>query len=404
MSALRWLTLFSMVTLFGCEPNALVVDAADDSLQDEGEHAVVAGRAQTHTRRLLFDGGAGGYHSYRIPSIVTTKSGVLIAFAEGRDTSNEDFGNINLVYKVSKDHGATWSALKEVVGKGPGTWGNPTAVVDRTTGRVWLFMSWNDGDVNQFGTEGKKKISKWGDRKVYVTFSDDDGASFSSPKDMTATLLPKTHVWDAMGPGVGIDFDGKLVIPALQRFIVSEDHGKTWFTTPVPGGTSESTVVGLKDGRLLRNDRATSGLWRQAHRRWVTRGTIEGGFPKFTADDALLDPRAQASMVRYSSDVDRIAFLNPASSERRCKMRVRLSYDGGKTWPISRELYDELSASETCSKGKGGYSSMTKTANATIAALVETNEAVGDDDGHRSIELHVFNLPWMLDGHAEPKK
>jgi sialidase-1 len=37
-----------------------------------------------------------------------------------------------------------------------------------------------------------------------------------------------------------------------------------------------------------------------------------------------------------------------------------------------------------------------------VGALIEINEAVGDDLGHRSIEFHKFNLPWILDGAAEP--
>jgi sialidase-1 len=84
-------------------------------------------------------------------------------------------------------------------------------------------------------------------------------------------------------------------------------------------------------------------------------------------------------------------------------MGVRLSYDGGVTWPISRRIYDWLTDSEAAAQGKGGYSSMVKTADYTIGALIEVNENTGNSEtSHRSIEFHKFNLPWMLDGHAEP--
>jgi sialidase-1 len=95
--------------------------------------------------------------------------------------------------------------------------------------------------------------------------------------------------------------------------------------------------------------------------------------------------------------------LNSASTETRCKMRVRISYDGGVTWPISRKIYDWLTDDEAFAQGKGGYSSMVKTADYTIGALIEINEDTGDSgNSHRSIEFHKFNLPWMVDGATEP--
>lgn len=165
------------------------------------------------------------YRSFRIPAIVRTNEGTLLAFTEGRVSSNKDFGNINLFYKRGVDNGATaadWSDLKEAVGAGLGTWGNPTPVVDRSTGTIWLFLSGNAADKSQFGGlnpdtgEPTTPITKWGERRVYVMKSTDDGQSFtgidgsSSPTDMTEALFPKQladgteWAWDAMGPGNGI--------------------------------------------------------------------------------------------------------------------------------------------------------------------------------------------------------
>ena len=84
-------------------------------------------------------------------------------------------------------------------------------------------------------------------------------------------------------------------------------------------------------------------------------------------------------------------------------MRVRISYDGGVTWPISRRIYDWLTDDEAASQGKGGYSSMVKTADYTVGTLIEINEDAGSSStSHRSIEFHKFNLPWMLNGSTEP--
>ena len=381
-------------------------DAANkkSTTEDVSLMAVSAAAAETHTYIKLFDGGTDGYHSYRIPSIVRTNSGTLIAFAEGRMSTNRDYGNINLVYKRSTNNGSTWSALGEVVGVGQGTWGNPTAVVDRTTGRVWLFMSWNSSTKNQGGTDGYDKIDTWGDRRVYVSHSDDDGVSWSTQQDLTSTLLPTDRIWDAVGPGVGIQTgSGRLVIPAIGRNIYSDDHGATWHHEEIAWGTSEGTIVELNNGQLMRNDRPVTSQWELSKRRRVSRGTIENGFSAWTSDNTLLDPACEGSIVRYTGDPDRIVFLNSASTVTRSKMRVRISYDGGLTWPISRRVYDWLTDDEAASQGKGGYSSMVKTADYTVGTLIEINEdASSSTTSHRSIEFHKFNLPWMLDGNAEP--
>jgi sialidase-1 len=398
LSGLFTLAALVILTFTACKKGVADQPAADAERKAETE------ATQTHTYVKIFDGGSDGYHSFRIPSIVRTNANTLLAFVEGRMSANKDYGNINVEYKRSTDNGSTWSSMMEVVGAGQGTWGNPTSVVDRNTGRIWVFMSWNSATKNQSGTDGYNKIDTWGDRKVYYSYSDDDGLSFSTPTDMTSTLLPANYKWDAMGPGVGIQTsNGTLVIPAIGRNIYSTDHGATWQYKLIPGGTSEGTIVELNDGRLMRNDRATSSVWETGKRRWVSRGTLAGTFSTFAPDDVLLDPACEGSIVRYTGSPDRIMVLNSASTETRCKMRVRISYDGGVTWPISRKIYDWLTDAEAFSQGKGGYSSMVKTADYTIGALIEVNENTGDSgNSHRSIEFHKFNLPWMVDGATEP--
>lgn len=393
------LAAFVLLSVTACKKGTADQPASNN---DEREPSTEA--TQTHTYVKIFDGGSDGYHSFRIPSIVRTNANTLLAFVEGRMSMNKDHGNINVEYKRSTNDGATWSSMMEVVGAGLGTWGNPTAVVDRNTGRIWVFMNWNSATKNIGGTDGYDKIDTWGDRKVYYSYSDNDGLTFSTPTDMTSTLLPPNYTWDAIGPGVGIQTsNGTLVIPAQGRNIYSTDHGATWQYKLIPGGTSEGAIVELNDGRLMRNDRPTSTVWANAKRRHVSRGTLTGSFSAFAPDDVLLDPACQGSIVRYTGSPDRIMVLNSASTETRCKMRVRISYDGGVTWPISRKIYDWLSDSEAFAQGKGGYSSMVKTADYTIGALIEINENTGDsDNSHRSIEFHKFNLPWMTSGVTEP--
>ena len=389
---------------FACQKNTTQGSAAPAAGDAEPVQAVTA--TQTHTYMTLFNGGSDGYHSYRIPSIVRTNNNTLIAFVEGRMSSNADYGNINVMFKRSFDNGVTWSAMGQVVGSSLNTWGNPTAVVDRSNGRIWIFMSWNDSEHNQSGTNGLLPINQWGQRRVYASHSDDDGATWTTPTNLTSTLLPPGYAWDAMGPGVGIYVGTRLIIPAIGRNIYSDDHGATWQYAMTQSGTpptSEATIIDLVDGRLMRNDRATSASANIAQRRWVARGTIEGGFGAFAPDNVLLDEPCESSIMRYTGEPDRIVFLNSASTVSRGKMRVRISYDGGVTWPISRRIFDWLTEQEAIDQGKGGYSSMVKTADYTVGALIEINENVASSGtSHRSIEFHKWNLPWMLNGATEP--
>lgn len=391
----------------GCAKKAVNTNTAEQKTV-AAPQAAAALAAPVHITRLVFDGGIDNYHSYRIPSLIRTKNGTLIAFAEGRRWNNSDWGDINLVYKRSFNNGDSWTALGEVVGSGNGTWGNPTAVYDwnkGTNGRVWLFMNWHAGTHTSISS-----IDTWGERKVYASYSDDHGASWSTPQDLTSTLLPLNFTWDAMGPGIGIQtvFNraGRLVIPAKGRMIYSDDNGTTWRYALIAGGTDEGTVVEKMDGKLLRNDRPGSSLWEASKYRRTMVGSIETGFPGWSVETELPDPKCEGSIVRYNTDAPaRIIFLNPNSQSKRCNMTVRISYDEGNSWTRSRPIYDWNTCDYTpITVAKGGYSSMIKTADYAVGALIEINENVHDNDNsRRSIEFHKFNLAWILNGASEPQ-
>ena len=391
------------------ESEAFVRPDVDDAVPDEELEA-----PEMEVVRI-FQEGVDGYHSYRIPCLARAANGDLIAFAEGRKHTSLDYGDIDLVYKRSVDNGATWSDLHILVDEGEGTWGNPTAVTDDETGRIWLFLSWNDDSHAQVGGafDGKTydRVDTWGQRRVFTTVSDDHGETWSTPVDMTETLLPADFTWDAMGPGIGIQVEhgpasGRLIIPAQERNIYSDDHGETWQYQRVPANTGETAIVELRNGLLMRNDRGVTSEWENNRFRFVATGSIESGFSSFRADRGLPDSRCQASMLRYSWAPSRILFLNPANNEGsgmpyRCQMTVRVSTDEGATWTASRRLYPELTAGEACEQGYGGYSSMMTTADHQIGALVEHNSdplAGAAMDRRHSIDFHRFNLSWIMDG------
>ncbi|MFN7142066.1 MAG: exo-alpha-sialidase, partial [Limisphaerales bacterium] len=87
-------------------------------------------RAEALIQNDIFIAGTDGYHTYRIPSLIVTKKGTLLAFAEGRKNNRTDTGDIDIVLKRSTDGGKTWSAQQIVWDDGDNTCGNPSPVVD----------------------------------------------------------------------------------------------------------------------------------------------------------------------------------------------------------------------------------------------------------------------------------
>lgn len=361
----------------------------------------------------VFEQATEGYHSYRIPSITQAPNGTLIALAEGRKWTSLDYGDIDIVAKMSADKGKTWSPLRVLVGEGEGTWGNPTVVTDYVKGRIWLFMSWNSDAHSQNGGSFNGKeypaVTEWGDRRVFSTYSDDNGVTWSEVMDRTEELVPKDFVWDAVGPGTGIQIEngpnkGRLIIPAGERNIYSDDHGATWKYQRIPKNTFEGSIVELSSGLLLRNDRAVAGTWNRGRYRYISKGSIEGGFADFSADINLIDPRCQGSILRMSYSPNLIAFVNPARNDGetmpyRCNMTLRLSADDGKSWFASKALtYPGVPQDQLCALGFGGYTSMSRIDEDEIALLVEQviNPSAGSAINRKhSIDYHYINLNWV---------
>ena len=157
-------------------------------------------------RRDVFVAGTDGYHTFRIPSLLGTPAGTLLAFCEGRKTGRGDHGDLDLVLRRSADGGRTWGPLELVYEEGGDakiTIGNPCPVVDQATGAIWFPFCRDNRDV-------------------LVTHSTDDGRTWSKPRDITADVKPKHWGWYATGPGVGIQLQrgphqGRLVIPCDHR-------------------------------------------------------------------------------------------------------------------------------------------------------------------------------------------
>ena len=324
------------------------------------------GRTAELEQTPLFISGQDGYHTYRIPSLIVTTKGTLLAFCEGRKKDSGDSGDIDLLLKRSFDGGKTWTKAQVVWDDGANTCGNPCPVVDSRTGTVWLLLTHNLGsDTEDRIVNGTSK----GTRTAWVTRSDDDGATWARPVEITRDVKKSDWTWYATGPGVGIQLkNGRLVVPCNNQIasskiqqahvILSDDGGKTWKLGGVVGPQcDEAQVVELRDGRLMLNIRS----YRGTNRRLVA-FSKDGGetFSDLIEDRELIEPVCQGSILRYPGDQGGILFSNPASTKRE-RMTVRFSRDEGKTWPRARVLHE----------GPSAYSCLAVLSDGAIACLYE---------------------------------
>src|SRR3954451_7935176 len=88
------------------------------------------------TQTEVFRAGEGGYDTYRIPALISSAKGTLLAFCEGRRNSASDSGDIDVLLRRSFDGGKTWAPVQTVADAGGDTIGNPAPVVDRKSGSI----------------------------------------------------------------------------------------------------------------------------------------------------------------------------------------------------------------------------------------------------------------------------
>ncbi|MFG2125918.1 exo-alpha-sialidase [Streptomyces sp. NPDC048710] len=369
-------------------------------------HAQPAADAAEFEQQVLFKASQDpGYACFRIPAIVRTTDGTLLAFAEGRVLNCGDAADIDLVVKRSTDGGRTWGPL-QVVNEGAGdTHGNPAPIVDRDTGRIWLAETYNTG------RKDSASCSVPCDRSPHLQYSDDDGVTWSEPRDLSPEILPADwNSWYATGPVHGIQlthgryagrlvfgvntetWDGSRVSANHAALVVSDDHGGHWRigatdTWPIAAdGTfrqkpSELTLTERTDGSVLVSGREQDGT-DLGHRTQAVSRDGGGSFAAPFRDlPDLYTPQVQGSMLRVG---DRILLACPADPDRRRTMMIRSSYDGGRTW-------DSVDRGTVVTTDWSGYSDLVRVDHDTVGLMYEG----GAVDARDEIRFARFTEDWL---------
>jgi len=361
--------------------------------------------AAIFTEEALFTNGVGGYACYRIPAIVSNKKGVLFAFAEGRVNNCGDYGNVDILLRISTDNGSHWSPAQKIIDKDQFQAGNSAPVFDFTDPRYpegRLFLFFNTGNANEYDIR-----SGIGERKVWYTTSPNMGLDWNAPIEISSqvhfskqnAILNKDWRAHANTPGHGIQltkgkYKGRLYIAAnhstgefksdasdYQTYgFYSDNHGETWEVSPDINwpSSNEAIATELPNGKLMLNIREQNG---QSRRRIVALSD-QGGeiWNEVYIDSALVSPVCQSSIISYSNNKETaLLFSGPNSTEKRQKMSIFLSRDNGKTWPVVKEVYTGASA----------YSDLTILDNNQVGLLYERDE--------NGIYFAHFNETWLLE-------
>lgn len=348
----------------------------------------------------VYISGTEGHKSYRIPAIIKNWTGELLAFAEGRVQGSGDFGDINIVLKKSTDNGKTWETMATVVDYNDLQAGNPAPVLDNSDpnfpkGRIFLF--YNTGNNH----EGEVRKGK-GIREVWYKTSTDGGNTWSEGVNITQqTHRPNQPLVNASynfkedwrsyanTPGHAMQFQegkykGRIFVAAnhsvgepQKQFtdyaahgFYTDDHGKTFklSETVAIEGSNEATATEISDNKLMLNARNQKGDKRSR----IVAISNNGGetWSETFFDENLPDPVCEGSILNIGKKKGKsiLAFCNAADTKNRDNLTLRISFDDGKSWKISKLVY---AGKENNDKSPSAYSDIVKIGKKTIGVLFE---------------------------------
>lgn len=203
---------------------------------------------QVQKKTDLFSPGMAGSKSYRIPSLLTTKKGTLIAGNDARLLHQRDNPNkINITVRRSSDNGETWSDIETIV-EYPGHSLDSPAVIDtalvqnKETETIWMMFShtpggiglWNSGPGVGFDENNKRQLI---DNEYNRYVLEDNGTVVTLDNEKTDYTVDEKgflykgedelgHIFEKI-EAVNTEMLYELPTSYLQA-IKSTDDGKTW--------------------------------------------------------------------------------------------------------------------------------------------------------------------------------
>lgn len=384
----------------------LIIETISISLSDKSKInlKVPSGKNILRFGQVLRAAGQDNCDTYRIPGLITTNAGTLIAVYDNRYNRSKDLQeDIDIGMSRSTDGGNSWEPMKVIMDMGEyggrpeelnGT-GDPCVLYDHRTNTIWVAALWMSGastDQMLWNASGPGMTPDETGQFILVK-STDDGNSWSEPVNITGQIKDPSWQLLLQGPGRGITTsEGILVFPAQFKadigepaldgghytchstIVWSKDGGATWkIGTGAVSNTTEAQVVELTDGTLMLNMRddlnrkekgVTNGraiaITKDLGKTWVIHPA---------SNSALPEPNCMASLISADINIDgvnkRVLFYsNPNNKNSRSNMTIKASVDEGSTWPEKYQL-------EIYEPEGYGYSCMTMVDEKTVGILYE---------------------------------
>lgn len=324
---------------------------------------------------------------YRIPSLVATPSGTLLAFVLGRFHRTDSTPNI-VYLRRSFDDGATWDAARPIMSDPTNhTEFSGAPIVDPIDGSITYVHN-----KQNFSAAPQSVCHLWSMRSV------DEGATWSKS---TPLSVPNKTWGGALASGITLTrgpHKGRMMV-ALNAMcqthasyvLYSDDRGATWqsgahmvLLPKFGGGWTECQVAELRNGSVLLTSRNRYAISSGQGPRLFARSD-DGGVSwaaNWSANyttNVLPDPYCEASLLSDPTRNGTLVFGNP-SAHKRYNFSVHASDDGGRTWPRSTIVYP----------GDAAYSDMAFTRNGSVAVLFEKG---GGGFPYASIAFGVLPVP-----------
>ena len=349
------------------------------------------------------------FESGRLPNVVVTKKGTVIITHGAYDGKKKEWWDKGVQARRSEDGGKTWGEPITIANPG---WSAGGAIVDEKTGDILVFVEqfvWPHPPTEQSmhrssddGKTWKKELpritpdSKGNPPSLHMA---EHGITLQRGKHKGRLLRPARY----FGPGGDLRKNHSL---GYNTAIYSDDGGKTWKTSePFPAlGTGEGTVAELSDGRIYYNSRRhwdPPDCKHDKSLRWFA-WSEDGGATWIKPEISKILPDGargaissgsgcMAGLVRLPiKDRDVILYSNCDSDGRdRKNVSVWVSFDGAKTWPVKRRIFDGPSAYSSLNVGRCGTLS---------EGWIYIQMEAGKKHRYQGSQVARFNLSWLLEG------
>lgn len=381
------------------------IESVDLTFSETGKLRIPSGTTFRYRPALVLRGaGQDNVHTYRIPGLITTNAGTLIAIYDIRYNNSKDLQeDIDIGMSRSTDGGQSWEPMKVIMDMGEwggrpqrlnGT-GDPCILYDHFTGTLWVAALWMSGSHHEkmLWWDSKPGMTPEETGQFILAKSTDDGISWSDPVNITSQI--KDPSWQLLlaGPRRGLTLsDGTLVFPVQYKsdlgvqaldggqytcqstIVYSTDKGKTWqIGTGAKPNTTEAQAVELSDGSIMLNMR--DDLNRAAKDKGngravaISRDLGKNWALHPSSNHALIEPNCMASLISANVKAGRktipvLFFSNPSHPSERRNLTLKASTDEGSTWLAENQV---LLNEET----GFGYSCLTITKDKCVGILYE---------------------------------